>query len=195
MKRLSIALAAALLAVACASPGRGSADIALYDLGAPAAVSPGAAAAHAGIALEVRMPAWLDGAAIYYRLDYADPQRLQQYSRARWVGPLAPLLQQRMRQSLAIAPGGAPCTLRIEVDEFIQRFSSPDESRAELRGEALLVGKGRALIARLPLQLKQSSRSADAAGGAGALSALGDTASAALADWLRQQDLANCRSR
>lgn len=141
------------------------------------------------------MPAWLDGTAMFYRLEYAEAQRLQQYSRARWVGPLAPLLQQRLRQVLATAPGGAPCTLRLEVDEFAQRFASPGESRAELRGEALLFGKGRALIARLPLQLTQPAPTADAAGGAAALSALGGRTADALAAWLAQQDLTACRPR
>lgn len=195
MTRFAASLCCLLLATACANPGRGSADIAVYDLGAPVTAPAGAAAAHAGLALEVRLPAWLDGTAMVYRLSYADPQRLHQYARARWAGQPSPLLQQRLRQSLAVAPGGAPCTLRVELDDFSQMFVSPTESRAALRGEALLLGKGRAVLARLPLQATPPAVTADAAGGAAALAAAADGAAATLAQWLQQQDLAACRPR
>lgn len=195
MKRLTASLLCLLLATACANPGRGPADIAVYDLGAPVAAPAGAAAAHAGLALEVRLPSWLDGPAMVYRLAYADPQRLHQYARARWAGQPSPLLQQRLRQWLAIVPGGAPCTLRVELDDFSQVFASPAESRAALRGEALLLGKGRTVLARLPLQATPPAATADAGGGAAALAAAADSAAAALAQWLPQQDLSTCRPR
>lgn len=195
----SCAIAAALVVVfalaACVTPGRGQADIAVYDFG-PAPLPPtGAAAAHAGLALEVRLPVWLDSNAISYRLAYAEPQRLHQYARARWAGQPALLLQSRLRQALAIAPGGAPCTLRLELDGFGQVFDTADTSRAVLHGEALLLGRGRAVLARLPLHLDAPAKSPDAAGGVQALVAVSDRSASELARWLQTQDLAACRSR
>ena len=137
MKKL-IVIPLVLLA-ACASQGKGTADIAIYDLAGANAPSAAVAAAHAGLALELRLPVWLDSTAIVYRLAYADPQRVHQYARARWAGQPSPLLQQRLRQSLAIAPGSAPCTLRVELDEFSQVFDAAASSRAVLRGEVLLL--------------------------------------------------------
>lgn len=184
-----------LLLAACASPGKGTADIAIYDLGSVAAPSTAMVAAHAGLALELRLPVWLDSTAIVYRLGYSDPQRLHQYARARWAAQPSPLLQQRLRQSLAIAPGGAPCTLRVELDEFSQIFDAETSSRGVLRGEVLLLGKGRAPLARMPLRVDQPAASADAAGGVHALAAAVETAANALAGWLQGQDLSTCRPK
>ena len=82
MKKL-IVIPLVLLA-ACASQGKGTADIAIYDLAGANAPSAAVAAAHAGLALELRLPVWLDSTAIVYRLAYADPQRVHRYAR----GPL-----------------------------------------------------------------------------------------------------------
>lgn len=195
MNRLAAILLGTLLLSACASSGRSPADVAVYDLGPPVAAPAGAAAAHAGLALEVRLPVWLDSTALVYRLAYAEPQRVHQYSRARWAGQPAQLLQQRLRQALAIAPGGAPCTLRVELDDFSQVFDSAASSRVELRGEAMLYGKGRTLLARQTLRVEQPAPTADAGGGVRALAAAAESAAAALEPWLRQQDLAQCRPR
>jgi len=193
MKKL-IAIPLVLLA-ACASQGKGTADIAIYDLAGANAPSAAVAAAHAGLALELRLPVWLDSTAIIYRLAYADPQRVHQYARARWAGQPSPLLQQRLRQSLAIAPGSAPCTLRVELDEFSQVFDAAASSRAVLRGEVLLLGKGRAAQARMPLRVEHPAASADVAGGVHALAAVADAAAANIAVWLQQQDLSACRPK
>ncbi|MBI2307739.1 MAG: membrane integrity-associated transporter subunit PqiC [Rhodocyclales bacterium] len=192
MKKILLAVSCLALFAACAG-GRGRADIAVYDLG-PAVLAPSAAAAaHAGLALEVRLPPWLDDQAMNYRLAYADAQRLHAYAQARWAASPQLLLQQRLRQQLAVAPGGAPCTLRIELDDFSQSFASPAASSAVLRGEALLLGKGRAQRARQPLQIDVPAATADAAGGAAALAAAGNKLSTTLAQWLQGQDLAACQ--
>lgn len=193
MKTMSLLLVAGLLAVACANPGRGRGEVATYDLAGAAPLSAEALSAHAGLALDVRVPAWLDGSAIVYRLDYADPQRVHHYARARWAGPLSPMLQQRLRRSLAIAPGGAPCTVRIDIDEFAQIFAAESASRAEVRGEVLLYGKGAQLRARLPLHVAQPA-GGDAASGVRALAAASDTMATTVANWLARQDLSACRA-
>jgi cholesterol transport system auxiliary component len=188
------AFAGAILAAACAPFGRApAADIAVYDLGAP----PPAAAAPAGVALEVRLPAWLDGQAMCYRLDYADGQRLRSYALARWAASPAALLQQRLRQQLGATPAGtgAPCTLRVELDDFSQSYASATSSRVALRGDALLFGKGRVLLARQSIAIDQPTASADAAGGAHALAAAAGTLAGNLSTWLREQGSADCRPR
>lgn len=184
-----------LVLTACANPGRGQADIAIYDFGPASSPASGSASAHAGVALEVRLPVWLDSSAMTYRLAYAEPQRLHQYAKARWAGQPAPLLQSRLRQLLAIAPGGAPCTLRVELDGFGQVFDTPATSRAEMHGEALLLGRGRAVQARLPLHLDATAPSPDAGGGVQAMVAVSDRAATELARWLQTQDLSGCRMR
>lgn len=193
MKNLLAALAGAVLVAACAHSGRGPADIALYDLGPPALAN--ALAAPAGVALEVRLPAWLDSQAMSYRLVYADSQRLRSYVLARWAGPPATLLQQHLRRQLGVAPAaaGMPCTLRLELDDFSQSYDSAASSRAELRGEALLFGKGRLLVARLPVAIEQPAASADAPGGARALARAAGMLAETLGQWLQQQDTASCR--
>ena len=183
------------LLMACATPGKGPADITIYDLGGGMAPAADMVAAHGGLALELRLPVWLDSTAIVYRLGYADPQRVHHYAKARWAGPPSPLLQQRLRQSLAIAPGSAPCTLRVELEEFDQVFDSAESSRAVLRGEVLLLGKARVTQARMMLRAEQPAASADAAGGVHALAATTDVAAATIAAWLKQQDLSICRQK
>lgn len=194
--RLSVLLllASASLLAACVNSPRQQQAVASYDLGLPVAALPNTVSEHAGIALEVRLPSWLDAQAMYYRLAYVDKQRLHRYAQARWVGQAGPLVQQRLKQQLGIAPGSAPCTLRVELDDFSQSFDSPASSRAEIRGEALLLGKGRAVLGRLPLQLEAPALSADAAGGASALAVATDKMGAAISLWLKQQPLAQCRN-
>lgn len=189
--RTLLALATVLLAAACAGGGRQRADLATYDLGPPPV---SAAAALPGVAVEVRLPVWLDGVAMSYRLAYADPRRLHIYAQARWAASPMLLLQQRLRQQLALSPTAAPCTLRIELDDFSQSFASPVVSSALLRGEALLFGKGVAPRARQPLQIEVPATTADATGGAAALAVAADRLSATLAHWLATQDLSACRS-
>lgn len=199
MKRLLSSIVAALLLAACASPGRGPADIAVYDLGPPASPTnpllAGAASAHAGISVEVRLPVWLDGQAMLYRLTYADSQRLHQYAKARWSSQPGPLLQQRMRQLLETSPGATPCTLRIELDSFLQVFDSPDSSRGELRGSVLLLGRNRSVIARQLMVADRPAPTADAAGGVRALSDAATGLAESVAAWLQRQDLSSCRVR
>lgn len=191
MKRILIAACLLGLLSACAIGQRaGRGEIAVYDLGA--AGSPPATPAHAGVGLEVRLPAWLDTQAMTYRLDYAEAQRIRAYAQSRWAAPPVLLLQQRLRQQLALAPGGGACTLRVELDDFGQHFDSPSSSRAVLRGEALLIARARTPLARHPVRVEVAA-AADAAGGAIALAAASDRLAASLGDWLRSQDLAACR--
>lgn len=199
MKNLILVIhvfASLLMLSGCAGNARSQIDIAIYDLGPPVAALPGAAEANAGVALELRLPLWMDSQSMSYRMGYVDVQRLRTYSQARWAGQPALMLQQRLRQRLAIAPGGAPCTLRVELDDFTQVFNSPGSSHAVVSGVALLNGKGRAVIARLPLRFEVAAASADAQGGVAALATATENMSMALSQWLEKQSssLSVCRN-
>lgn len=192
MKNTLLVLAVLLALAACAGNPRSRADLALYDLG-PGPAQP-SATAYPGIALEVRLPVWLDAPAMSYRLTYADPRRVHAYAQARWAASPMLLLQQRLRQSLALSTAGAPCLLRVDLDEFSQSFASPGGSSAVVRGEAQLFGKGSTLKGRRPLSLEVPAATADAAGGAAALAVASERLAAILNDWLQTQDLAACRT-
>lgn len=188
---LLLSAASALALAACGSLGRSSGGVAIYDLGPPAMVLGGAATASAGVALEVRLPAWFDAADMAYRLNYQDPQRLYAYTQARWAGQPATLLQQRLRQKLAIVPGGATCTLRLELDEFSQVFQTSSQSRALLQGEALLLGKARNVLARQSIRI-EAAAGGDAASGAVALAGATDTLATQLLPLL-EKNSTGCR--
>lgn len=191
MKNILLALAVLLVAAACTGLPRNRADLALYDLGPGPAQSPGVAT-YRGVALEVRLPVWLDAPAMSYRLTYADPRRVHAYAQARWAASPMLLLQQRLRQLLALSAAGAPCLLRVDLDDFSQSFASPSSSSAVLRGEAQLFGKGGAVKGRRQLQLEVPAATADAAGGAAALAVASERLAATLNEWLQAQDLAPC---
>jgi cholesterol transport system auxiliary component len=76
---------------------------------------------------------------IEYRLAYSDPARPRDYTRARWAGPPAQLIQQRLIQQLGLMSSGqgkARCVLRIDIDAFNQVFDDPASSRGQLQGSA-----------------------------------------------------------
>lgn len=185
------ALLSLFLLAACMGGSRSSSDAAIYDLGPPASVLAGAATASTGVAVEIRLPAWFDATNMAYRLAYQDSQRLFSYTQARWAGTPATLLQQRLRQRLAVVSGGATCTLRLELDEFSQVFSASSQSTALIQGEALMLGKGRALLARQKIRI-EAPAGKDAASGALALSAATDTLASQLLPLL-EKNSTGCR--
>ena len=179
--RIAIALAALAL-TACAVGNRSTVETAAYDLG-PAASSGSPSFSNPGVALDVRLPAWLDGLTMSYRLAYADPQRVYGYTQARWAGAPARMAQQRLWQLLGTASGSVPCTLHIELGEFVQVFDAPDRSRAVVSGDATLQGRGRMIIAHLPFRAEVAAGT-DARSGAAALAAATAAVAATLGPWL-----------
>ena len=183
----SVALAAALLLAACSIGGRPTPAPSLYDLGPPAARL-AAASALAPLAVEVRAPQWLDSPGIDYRLAYADAQRTREYAGSRWVGPPADLLAQRLRQQLGAAAAtsnlAALCVLRIDLQEFSQRFDSEEKSAGVIHAQAFLLDPRRRFVAGRSFTVERAAASADARGGAAALLAASDTFGGDLASWL-----------
>ncbi len=190
----------AFLVLACAGCTLVGAGIAktdlpsLYDFGplhTPADTKAATSLPPLGVA-EVNTPAWLDSPMMYYRLSYANVQQPRPYAGSRWVMPPGQLFGQRLKARIAQAGGvvlgatdGAANVpvLHIDADEFAQSFDSPTQSKATLSLRASLFN-GRSLVAQKTFTQQAPAPSADAAGGARALSAAADAAIADMMNWL-----------
>lgn len=173
MRRLTVLFACFLLA-ACFTSGKRGGDVAMaiYDLGAP--VDGPLLMRRQAVAIEVRMPLWFDALGINYRLNYAEPARLREYARARWAGPPAQLIQQRLGRDLGLVASGqgrAVCLLRVDIDEFSQVFATPASSRALIQGRLQWLDRSRGRLAERPLVIELPAGSNDSSGGVAALSA------------------------
>jgi ABC-type uncharacterized transport system auxiliary subunit len=158
---------------ACFTAGKrgGESPLAIYDFG-PAPSSLLAASRKQPIALEVRAPLWFDSLGIDYRLAYVDAARLREYARARWAGPPAQMIQQRLSQQLGYVTAGqgqTRCLVRVEITEFTQVFATTESSRGVLQGRVLLLDRSRRQVAELALNLEKPASSADARGGVEAM--------------------------
>ncbi len=186
------ATATALLPACASVQGRRPA---LYDLG-PVTAAP-ATTRLDGITVavaDVVSTDWLDSERIYYRLDYVDALQARTYSASRWAMAPAPLLAQRLRQAIVQAggialsatdPAAAVLQLRIQIDDFSQHFTAPEQSSARVSLRATLFKGGRVVAQRSFVEDAPAS-SADAQGGVQALAKASDAALASMIDWLGQ---------
>jgi ABC-type uncharacterized transport system auxiliary subunit len=197
MRRLSVILCCLLLS-ACFTAGKrgGDSALAVYDFGqAPASLL--AAPRQPPLALEVRAPLWFDSLGIDYRLAYLDAARLREYARARWAGPPAQMMQQRLMRQLGYSMSGqgqTRCLVRVEITEFSQVFVTPDSSAGVLQGRAMLLDRSRRQIAGLDLKIEKVASSQDARGGVAALTATVDQLAAELLAWEKEQGAGACSS-
>jgi ABC-type uncharacterized transport system auxiliary subunit len=172
---------------ACFTAGKrgGDSPLAIYDFGsAPASLL--AAPRKQPLALEVRAPLWFDSQGIDYRLAYVDAARLREYARARWAGPPAQMIQQRLMQQLDYTISGqgqARCVVRVEITEFSQLFGSLESSTGVLQGRAVLLDQSRRQLAALDLRIEKAAPSQDARGGVAALSATVEQLASDLLAW------------
>ena len=178
---------------ACFTAGKRGSDtpLAIYDFGPPAS-SLLPAPRKQPVALEVRAPLWFDSLGIDYRLAYVDPSRLREYARARWAGPPAQLIQQRLSQQLGYVTAGqgqTRCLVRLEITEFSQVFATAEHSRGGLQGRALLLDRSRRQVAELAVNLEKPASSADARGGVEALTLTVEQLAVDLLSW--EKKLAN----
>ena len=186
MRRFAVLLFCLLLA-ACSMAGKRGGDTAMatYDLGPRAELRAGTLRP-TPMALEVRAPLWFDSMGINYRLAYAEPARLREYSRARWAGPPAQLIQQRLVRDLALVPAGqsqAACLLRLDIDEFSQVFASSAASSAVLQGRVQWLDRGRNRLAERLVNIEKPAASSDSAGGVQAMTAALAELSSRLQTW------------
>lgn len=176
-----------LLIAGCFTAGKrgGDAPLAIYDFG-PQPANALVAARKQPLALEVRAPLWFDSMGIDYRLAYVDAARLREYSKARWVGPPAQMLQQRLSQQLRLSLSGqgqARCLVRVEISEFSQVFSSPATSLGAMQGRTILLDRSRRQVAEWSINIEKPAASPDARGGVGALSDAVDQLASDLLGW------------
>ncbi|MEO8170606.1 MAG: ABC-type transport auxiliary lipoprotein family protein [Oxalobacteraceae bacterium] len=166
-----------------------AAPLNLYDFGPLPAAS--VASAPVSIAA-IRTPTALNNQLMLYRLAYVNDLQPRSYAGSRWSMAPAQLLEQRLKGRLAQAgtvvlssSEGANTLplLRIEVDEMIQNFSSPQQSQAQLALRATLF-VGRTVLAQKSLRQQAPAASADAAGGARAMADASDALIGELIAWL-----------
>ena len=148
----------------------------------------------------------LDNQQLLYRLGYADGQQLKPYSQARWSMPPAQLVRQRLRQQLgqnrAVFNAGEgvtlnrsanvvlPLLLRLDLEEFSQVFTSPDNSVGLIKLRATLVEVtpgGEKLRGQRSVIVQRPAPTQDAPGGVRALTAATDAAIEEIDQWLAQQ--------
>ncbi len=203
LRRLALPSALCLLVglSACALPDK-PVRPRVYDFGvltqtaaAPIAFMPAVALA------EVEANVALDSTAVLYRLGYADAQQLRPYAMARWSMVPALLLQQRLRERLSahgvvLKPAqalmlrgneaSAPRLLRVELEEFSQWFTTPQDSAGLLRLRATVTqatAQGDRLLGQRSFSVQRAALAADAAGGVRALTAASDAAIDELLQW------------
>lgn len=186
MRRLTLVFASCLLS-ACFMSGQrgGTVSMSMYDFG-PLPVEQTVKPGRQMLALEVWAPLWFDSQGISYRLIYADKARLREYTRARWVGPVAQMIEQRTVRRLGLSmagQGGARCIIRIEISEFSQAFASPESSSGILRGRVALLDLSRKHLAERVVNIEKAAATADARGGVGALTAAVDQLADDLLTW------------
>lgn len=181
-----------LVLTACTAVGRESAGPTAYDFGPPPAFArSNPAIAGALLIPPVTAPAWLDDSNIVYRLLYEDGARPQSYAMSRWAGEPASLLTDRLRSRFAAAtdavvtPGYSIQTdyaLRIELEDFTQRFDAPGQSRASLRARATLLDTHeRRLLAQRVFEIERPA----APNAPGAVKALGEAADVFIEDLVK----------
>jgi cholesterol transport system auxiliary component len=173
----------ALLALAgCSISPTKEASPQRFELNVPAAASP-AALPIADISL--RAPSWLETSQMGYRLRYAKASRREVYARSRWVASPAELVMVGLKRGLPQSGQGG-CRLRVELDEFVQDFSSANESVGRIEARVrLMVPKGEGPVRRF--EVVASAGFADAEGGAEALNEAMQKWLGELRTWLGQE--------
>lgn len=196
--KLLLILAAALLAftlAACATRGQGSSIH--YDLG-PMRVQQKnqllLSATPPFLLTEVHATYWLDNTMMHYRLAYANDQQTRSYANSRWNMPPANLFEQRFKARISAAGGTVlpamdgtreGILLRLELDDFSQQFDAADRSAAQVALRVSAFKKG-ALLGQKTFRQILSALSADADGGARALTDATDRAIDDAIAWLAE---------
>lgn len=194
MRALMMSMLLGAVLSGCAS--NKDAPATMYDLG-PLRSSDGSNASVAATippltVADVTTPSWLDNDNMQYRLLYENDQKPRPYASSRWNMSPPQLITQRVKTRLSdagntvlSAADGAVNVpvLRIEVDDFSQRFTSATASDGHVVIRASLFS-GRLLVAQRKFEQQRLAPSADAAGGAVALASATDAVVDELMRWL-----------
>jgi len=184
-------LALCLLTGGCKSLFSPPPDQKVYDLAVPAfpAVEP---VTYPGMVV-VRAPSWLSYSVMQYRFDYLQPPTRETYAESRWVAQPSEMLQ----RYLVIALGAdqnvrAGCQLRIELDEFLQTFTTPQQNDAVLMTRVdLVTTPGAPALARQRFVFRTPGGSADAAGGVKAHQQNAQKLAVDIREWLKSLNAAD----
>jgi len=193
------------LLIACLLPGcaflHKSQPAAIYDLGMQSATHTQQPSQQAELrrksllVADTAAPAWLDNAAIHYRLLYHNPAQLYAYANSRWIATPAALLTQQLRNRIvATTPervikdnsmATADHVLHTELQEFSQLFDTASDSRIVIGLRASLIERNtRKLLAQKDFSITQKAPSADAPGAVSALRSAYIQLLDELIDWL-----------
>jgi cholesterol transport system auxiliary component len=193
-------LGAAVLALVvggCASNKAKEGGNTQFDFGPlGAALSVPAPAAQAPLAAIIVMDATgsptFENERMVYRLNYNDPLQARTYANSRWSANPLLLVTQRLKSRLAQAgikvlsatdsSANIP-ELRIEIDDFSHAFASATDSVGAVTLRASLF-KSHALLDQKTFARTTPAPSADAAGGARALTGSTDAVAADIIAWL-----------
>jgi cholesterol transport system auxiliary component len=195
--RLTIIIALASLLFACASPTvRQQFDFGGTVVESDTKLSTTQVNPKLNILLaEIQVPSSLEGTSMLYRLQYDNSQELRPYAQSRWSMPPAQLLKQRIKTQINQQGGTVLATsdgvknlpiLRLELEEFAQHFTSPNQSQVQQRWRASLINQNQLLAQRI-FQAQAKCDSADAKGGARAMPLATDMAITELIAWLQTQ--------
>ena len=193
------AIACALILAGCAS-NKGAPNT-IYDFGAPSTqlftpanpVSP----LPPIVVMDATGAAALDNERMFYRLNYADPLQARTYAGSRWSGTPLDLVTQRIKVRLSQAgvtvlsatdAANRVPILRIEIDDFVQAFSSASASQGQILLRASVFTDHR-LVGQRSFAHSAPAPSQDAAGGVAALAAGTDRIALDLNTWLSTLDL------
>ncbi|HET8551030.1 MAG TPA: ABC-type transport auxiliary lipoprotein family protein [Gammaproteobacteria bacterium] len=155
----------------------------------------------------IQAPHWLDSASMYYRLAYQNRARVAAYSRSDWVSPPPAQILNLLEDVLAasgdykavLGPSdisNADVTLRIELGDFEQVFTSRNQSVGVLDATVTVINNHAAKIAaQRHFHIEKPAPSADAAGGVKALSAASQTFATRVRSWLTEIKAGTTRSR
>lgn len=147
----------------------------------------------------VEAASWLTDTKIGYRLIYAEASRRRAYAHSRWAAPPAELIQRAllrrwmMTEPVATTGQSQPrrhgaCRLRIDLEEFAQKFASPTMSEFHLDARvALLPARGEQPLEQRAFALRTPAMSADAAGGVAAARQATQELAASIESWLDRQ--------
>ena len=188
---LSLAVSATMSGCASNKNKAGNTQFDFGPLGAPTAPVTQAPLA-AIVVMDATGSPTFENERMVYRLNYNDPLQARTYANSRWSANPLLLVTQRIKSRLAQAgvkvlsatdsATDVP-VLRIEVDEFSHAFASTvsSEGRVVLRASLF---NGHALLDQKTFMRATPAPSADAAGGAQALTASTDAAAADMIAWL-----------
>lgn len=196
MKKSLFALVSVVLCGCAANPGASSLQ-AVYDFGLPEKPLAIQGSLRDQLQLEVKAPSWFDALSVDYRLAYDDPLKLREYAQSRWVGAPTHLLKRQWQQLLGVGSvSAAECTLRVELQEFSQVFSTPSQSQGVLLANVTISSRSGNTLAHRFVSAETAASAPDAQGGVKALVASGRETGVVIGQWLieleRQGDLKKC---